>query len=469
MKRGILLLAVFLVHSCALPAAAKLVACVGDSITYGAGIIDPMNNGYPAQLERILQGYDPTWQVENFGVSGTTLLHQGDLPYIRQGAYVNAQQCNPDVVIIKLGTNDSKPQNWKYKASFIADYAQMIDVFRALPSKPEIWICKPVPAFRENFTIRPDVIRDEILPMIDEVARQKNVPVIDLYTALLNFGSLFSDGIHPNAEGAGIMAQTIAPYLLGVRFMPDFNHDGVLNLADFAMLAQQWGAQEPSLDVAPAEADGVVSWLDLAGLCTYWLMYPGLVAHWPLDESEGELAADELGHFAGTLHGAPVWRPQEGRIGGALELDGVDDYVSVGSSFNRTPGPFTVTMWIKGGQPGQVILSESLAGGRIWLGTQAPTGAIMTAVTDNGRLTRPLVADASVTDGLWHQIRLVWDGSFRSLYVDGREVAVDTRKLGTLISSNTGFYFGAAGNLASGSFWSGLIDDVRFYSRAFKP
>jgi len=469
MKRGTLLLAVSLIHICALPVAAKLVACVGDSITYGAGITDPANNGYPAQLERILQEYDPAWQVENFGVSGTTLLRQGDLPYFRQGAYANAQLCNPDVVIIKLGTNDSKPQNWQYRASFIADYAQLIDVFRALPSKPQIWICKPVPAFGEVWGIRPNVIREEILPMIDEIARQKDVPVIDLYTALLDFGNLFPDKIHPNAAGAGVMAQTIAPYLLGVRFMPDFNDDGIVNLVDFARLAGRWLEQEDSLDIAPAESDGAVSYADLAGLGRYWMTYPGLLAHWLLDESEGELAADRLWRFIGTLHGSPVWRPQQGRIGGALELDGIDDYVSVGSPFSRVLGQFTVFMWVKGGQPGQVVLSESRVGGQIWLGTQAPTGAIMTAVTDNGRLTHPLVAEASITDGLWHHIRLVWDGSYRTLYVDGREVAVDTRKLGNLRSSNTGFYFGAAGDLGSGSFWSGLIDDVRFYNRALKP
>ena len=104
----------------------------------------------------------------------------------------------PDIVVIKLGTNDSKPQNWQYKADFVADYGNMIDAFRALPSRPEVWICKPVPAFAVNFSIRPEVIRDEILPLIEQIAREKGTPVIDLYTALLNSGNLFPDAIHPN-------------------------------------------------------------------------------------------------------------------------------------------------------------------------------------------------------------------------------------------------------------------------------
>ena len=171
MKTRASFLAVLVV--CGLTAAvqAKLVACVGDSITYGSGISDRANDSYPAQLQRILQQYDPAWEVRNFGVSGATLLRRGDKPYIRETAYAGALACNPDIVVIKLGTNDSKPQNWQYKADFVADYGNMIDAFRALPSRPVVWICKPVPAFAVNFTIRPEVIRDEILPLIEQISQ----------------------------------------------------------------------------------------------------------------------------------------------------------------------------------------------------------------------------------------------------------------------------------------------------------
>jgi lysophospholipase L1-like esterase len=470
MRTKSFLLVLLLIHLFALTAEAKIVACVGDSITYGAGISDRLNDSYPAQLQRILREYDPSWRVDNYGVSGATLLTRGDLPYVRQGAYTNAQMCQPDVVIIKLGTNDSKPQNWQYKSYFVSDYCAMIDVFRNLASKPQVWICKPVPAFYENFTIRPAVIHDEILPMIDEIAAARNVPVIDLYTALENHGSLFPDGIHPNAEGAGIMAQTIAPYLLGVRFLPDLNQDGVLNLLDFAVLAQQWLAHEPSLDVAPAAADGIVSYPDLMGLGTYWLMRPGLLAHWALDETEGAVAADELGHFHGTLHGSPAWRPDDGRIRGALELDGVDDYVATDNVLNPADGPFTVFAWVKSNQPGGAIVSQTDQSGasQIWLGTDA-TGALMTTLTDGGRFTRTLIAGGSITDGAWHQVCIAWDGSIRTLYVDGQPVAVDTRKLAKLKASVAGFDFGAASNLNPTTFWSGLIDDIHFYNRAVQP
>jgi acyl-CoA thioesterase-1 len=473
MKARTLFLAVLVVCGLAATAQAKLVACVGDSITYGSGIADRTNDSYPAQLQDILRQCDPAWEVRNFGVSGATLLRRGDKPYIGQSAYTDARTCNPDVVIIKLGTNDSKPQNWQYKDDFATDYGNMIDVFRALPSKPVVWICKPVPAFAVNFTIRPDVIHDEILPLIDQISQEKGAPVIDLYTALLPYGSLFPDNIHPNAEGAGIMAETIAPFLSGVLFLPDFNHDGVLNLEDFALLANRWLENDLSLDIDPPPAgDGVVGYQDLAGLAAYWMTYPGLVAHWELDETDGNLASDSLGRFDGTVYGSPLWRPADGRIDGAVELDGVDDCIRTGNVLNPLDGPFTVVAWVKGGQPGQAILSQSNqpGPGEVWLGTDASTGALLTNLIDGGRGAAPLISETGITDGAWRLVRLVWDGSYRHLYVDGREVAVDsTRKLGTLKSSTAGFNMGAGRNLESGSFWSGLIDDIRIYDRAVMP
>ncbi len=453
-------------------AEARLVACVGDSITYGLGIADRTHDSYPAQLERMLKEFDPAWEVENFGVSGATLLRKGDRPYIRESAYQNALASHPDIVIIKLGTNDSKPQNWAYADEYVSDYVAMIDAFRSLPSEPTVWICKPVPTFYVNFSIRPDVIRDEILPMVEEISARTGASIIDLYTAMEDHGDLFPDGIHPNADGAGLMAEAIVPYLTGIRVAPDFNHDGVINLADFADLAAQWLGAEPSLDIAPApDGDASIGFLDLAGLGTYWLKYPNLIVHWPLDEAVGDIATDALGSFDSTLHGAPLWQPDGGIVGGALELDGVDDYISARTILRPTDGAFTVFAWIKGGQAGQVVLSQADAAGRgvAWIGTDPASGAIMTRLTDGGRITVPLVSEYVVTDGQWHRVRLVWTGARRHLYVDGQEAAADDRDLGNLRSSSSGFLLGAGEDFAPGTFWSGLIDDVRFYNRAVQP
>ena len=116
------------------------VACVGDSITYGASIKDRANNNYPVVLGRSLgQGF----VVRNFGVSGATLLKKGDFSYWGRPEFGLATQFNPHVVVIKLGTNDTKPQNWKHADDYTVDYEAMIDHFAALPAKPKIWLCSP--------------------------------------------------------------------------------------------------------------------------------------------------------------------------------------------------------------------------------------------------------------------------------------------------------------------------------------
>lgn len=183
------------------------VACVGDSITYGAGIPDREHNSYPAQLQKLLgDGY----AVRNFGVSGATLLKNGDKPYWKEKAFDEAREFNPNIVIIKLGTNDSKPQNWRHKDEFLADARDLIAAFQSLDSKPKVYVCRPVPAFPGNFGIRDQVIHEEVIPLLDEAAKTKDAKEIDLYKALSDHANLFPDKVHPNAEGAKLMAETIA-------------------------------------------------------------------------------------------------------------------------------------------------------------------------------------------------------------------------------------------------------------------
>jgi len=186
------------------------VACIGDSITFGAGIKDRANNAYPVQMNRML-GDD--WDVRNYGVSARTMLTKGDHPITKERAYADALAFEPQVVVIKLGTNDTKPNNWRHKAEFAADTRAMVDQFAALDSEPVIFLCLPVPAYPERWGITDRVIREEVIPILKTVAKEKNVGVIDLYTALSDKPDLFPDRIHPNAEGAGLMAAEIAKVL----------------------------------------------------------------------------------------------------------------------------------------------------------------------------------------------------------------------------------------------------------------
>ncbi len=194
--------------SLAMSAAAQVikVACIGDSITEGAGVDTPSANAYPVVLGRLL---GTNYQTRNFGVSGTTMLKKGDSPYWNTSQYTSATTYAPDIVTIKLGTNDSKPQNWKFKDQFAGDLRAMIDHFANLPSHPKIFLCLPVPAYAINFEINPAIIKNEIIPLIHQVARERGLPVVDLYTALSGRPELFPDNIHPTAHGAAIIAKTL--------------------------------------------------------------------------------------------------------------------------------------------------------------------------------------------------------------------------------------------------------------------
>jgi murein tripeptide amidase MpaA len=191
---------------------------------------------------------------------------------------------------------------------------------------------------------------------------------------------------------------------------------------------------------------------------------PGLLACWKLDEIQGAVAADSVGTKDGTVVGSPLWQPTGGHNAGALQCDGVDDYVRTPFLLDPARGPLSVFAWVKGGGPGQVILAQqgaanwlrADAAGRLTTELKAPRGA-------------PLASPTVVTDGRWHRVGVTWDGDIRILYLDDVEIARDAKASGALPASTGGLHLGAGSTLAPGTFWSGWIDDVRLYHRAVKP
>ncbi len=190
------------------PAAPLRVACLGDSITEGAGTRNPATESYPAQLAALLgAGYE----VRNFGKGGATLLDVGDLPYRSLPHFAKACAFNPDIIVIGLGTNDSKPQNWQHREKFAANYASLIRQLRALPSNPRVFICQPMPAWPPSaWGISPAIIENELRPLLADLARNEGVGLIDLFTPMREQHALTPDHVHPNTEGAAIIAQTVA-------------------------------------------------------------------------------------------------------------------------------------------------------------------------------------------------------------------------------------------------------------------
>ncbi len=182
------------------------VACVGDSITYGSGVEDRERNCYPALLGALLgDGYE----VRNFGVGGATLLRAGDKPYVNEAAYQEALASEPDVVTIKLGTNDTKSLNWVHVESFVEDYKALIASFQALPSNPRIVLCLPVPCFVEGDDICGSRVRDGVIPMVRQVAYETGCEVVDLHTPMLQHSDWVPDSVHPNGFGAEFIARKL--------------------------------------------------------------------------------------------------------------------------------------------------------------------------------------------------------------------------------------------------------------------
>lgn len=187
----------------------RKVACVGDSITYGCFVAGQPWNSYPRQLGRLL-GKD--YCVGNFGYTNRTAINTADFPYTAEKLYERSLAFRPDIVLIMLGTNDTKEINWdpeKYKN----DLGLLIDSYRELSSHPKVYLLLPPPVFplmgKVRWDIRSEVLENELIPACRQVAEEKNVAIINTHDLLVRKKELFVDGVHPNKTGARLLAETV--------------------------------------------------------------------------------------------------------------------------------------------------------------------------------------------------------------------------------------------------------------------
>jgi Tol biopolymer transport system component len=257
---------------------------------------------------------------------------------------------------------------------------------------------------------------------------------------------------------------------LDVMPIVDLNGDGKADDQDILVVTKYLGQDEPTCDMAPPLwGDGIVDACDVAMVQMYIgteFTDPTLIAHWALDETEGNTAHENVQGRDGTVYGIAAWQPTGGMIDGALELSGQANFVLAPYIQDPCDGPLSVFAWVKGGAPGQVVVAQQE--GANWLMADTAGGALATELRHIGRLANsPLVSQTVITDGNWHRIGFAWDGASRILFVDDTEVAGDPEE--NLASSTGKLLLGASAKVAPGAFWSGLIDDVRIYRRAVKP
>lgn len=183
------------------------IACVGNSITDGCGIKNADSKGYPALLQKMLGN---KYNVKNFGVSARTMMNKGDWPYMNELAWKDAQAFLPNIVVIKLGTNDSKPENWVHGVGeYMSSMQAMLEALKALPSKPKVYLCSPIPAFKPTWNINDSIIQNEEMPVIKKLVKKYKTGYIDLHALYTYRDLMLDDGIHPNGKGAEKLAGII--------------------------------------------------------------------------------------------------------------------------------------------------------------------------------------------------------------------------------------------------------------------
>jgi acyl-CoA thioesterase I len=174
------------------------IACIGDSITE--------LSGYPNYAK---QKIGDSYIVCNFGACGTTISLDSESPYMQSRVYVSTKDFQPDIAIVMLGTNDANP-NFN-QSRFVADYLLLLDALKRC-SGLKIWVVKPPHVFDETW-LSGNMMSLEVIPSIVKVAKQANLPLIDVYSVTDNPG-LFFDGVHPNDEGARIIADVVCQAIL---------------------------------------------------------------------------------------------------------------------------------------------------------------------------------------------------------------------------------------------------------------
>lgn len=188
------------------------IVCVGNSITFGSGLKNRAKESYPAQLQALL---GPDFEVLNFGVSGATMLKKGNKPYWNTPEYQQVLTSSPDLIFIKLGTNDSKQINREQMVDFVADYKDMVHTFQSLKSKPKVVLLLPVKAFSDTqFGISGTYLKERLIPMVQQVAYEERLELLDLYSLFADKEALLADKIHPNAAGDGFIAERLKAFVV---------------------------------------------------------------------------------------------------------------------------------------------------------------------------------------------------------------------------------------------------------------
>ncbi len=259
------------------------IAFIGNSITYGAGLQNPAIQSYPAQVGDLLKEvFGDTCVIGNFGISSRTMLKNGDFPIWIEPEFDQALAFRPNIVVIALGTNDSKNQNWDtFGGEFHDDYLSMVDTFKQVNPFAEIFVCYPPPAFEIVWNIRDSVILNGVIPVVDQLVVETGAGLIDFYNSLKDSTHLFPDHIHPNLQGSAAMA--------GIVY-DKFMETDIIRQAEKGVTFIM-NIESDRLYITPGDTLGLLSWNTINASAVY------------LDGTEVEFnGSREVDHQQGTTH-----------------------------------------------------------------------------------------------------------------------------------------------------------------------
>ena len=189
-----------------------IIACIGASITEGAGAGNFYTESYPAQLQNALKGQ---YNVVNFGNSGKTVNpNLGEESWMNQYQWTGVQAIVPDIAILNIGTNDSKTHNNPNYDDFYTNFKYLIDSLLEVNPEMRIMICTVPYAYSDIWGISNENIANIIAPVQRDVAEEYGFELIDLYEFSQNKSYLFPDGVHPNTKGYEMFVKIISKAVL---------------------------------------------------------------------------------------------------------------------------------------------------------------------------------------------------------------------------------------------------------------
>jgi hypothetical protein len=403
--------------------------------------------------------------VEEYDPVTNTWTAKADLPeprYLHTAGVVNG----------KIYVIGGSPREWTASAA-VFEYDPMTDSWTRKTDAPTVrsWLSPNAPVVNGRIYViggdfsPPKATVEEYDPATDTWAKRDDLPTPRgaLSAAVVN-GSIYAIG---GTTTIYDVLSTVTQYV-PKPLIVDFNGDGSVDIKDLLRLIESWGQDDPDMDIGPTVfGDGVVDAADLEVLMSYWdqdVEDDTLIAHWKLDEAEGVTASDSAGGHEAAVFGEPLWQPAGGQVGGALELDGAT-FLTADFVVSPADGPLSVLAWVKGGAPGQVVVSQQ--GGANWLMADALDGSLMTDLRAGGRSPVSLGSEFVIANGNWHRVAFTWDGTNRRLYVDGVLAAEDTQD--TLTGASGKQLIGCGASMTPDTFFTGLIDDVRIYNRVVQP